>query len=54
MARRWIEDDPLDDGVTVLVEPSGEPRGPGVATVLGVGSAAVLFLVLVAAIALID
>ena len=54
MARRWIEDDPLDDGFTALGEPSDEPRVPGVAIVLGVGSVATLLLAVVAAIAMID
>lgn len=53
MAHRWIEDDPLD-GDPTLAEPSDEARATGVASMMGLGSALSMLLLLLAAIAMVD
>ncbi len=53
MTHRWIEDDPLD-GDTTLAQPSEEAHGTGVASMMGLGSAVSMLLLLLAAIAMVD
>lgn len=53
MAHRWIEDDPLE-GDTTLAKPSEDAGGNGVASMMGLGSAVSLLLLLLAAIAMVD
>lgn len=54
MGHQWIEDDPFDDGIVVLAEPSEELLAPGVASVMGFGSVVSLLLLVLAAIAMVD
>ena len=54
MAHRWIEDDPMDDGLANLAAPSDGVRPPGVASVLGLGSMVSVLLLILSAIALVD
>ncbi|MEG9225209.1 hypothetical protein [Aeromicrobium sp. Sec7.5] len=53
MGRRWIEDDPLDAGVT-LAQPADELRAPGIASVLGLGPVVSVLVLVVTVIALVD
>ena len=53
MTHRWIEDDPCDGGISVA-EPSDAARVPGVASVMGLGSAVSVLLLALAAIAMVD
>ncbi len=54
MRHHWVEDDPFDDLHVSLDERADALRPSGVASVMGLGSALSVLLMVLAAIALVD